>query len=178
VLEMMAQVFSVGMATFRPTGLPSPAMSKRPAAAMAGCDAIVTLGENGAITSFDRAAEEIFDYPASAAVGKHIGILFSAADSPLFAAAPTIDFTRLPFDAPLRAVGKRRDATTFATEITGTAIELGGARRLVLVMRDVTARDRAEAERRTAEARFRSLVEQIPRSPSWARCTKTRTSST
>jgi len=159
---MMAQVFSVGMATFRPTGLPSPAMSKRPAAAMAGCDAIVTLGENGAITSFDRAAEEIFDYPASAAVGKHIGILFSAADSPLFAAAPTIDFTRLPFDAPLRAVGKRRDATTFATEITGTAIELGGARRLVLVMRDVTARDRAEAERRTAEARFRSLVEQIP----------------
>ncbi len=162
VLEMMAQVFSVGMATFRPSALPSPAMPKRPAAAMAGCAAIVTHGEKGANTSFDRAAEEIFDYPASAAVGKHIGILFSAADSPLFADAPTIDFTRLPFDAPLQAVGKRRDGTTFATEISGTAIELGGARRLVLVMRDVTAGDRAEAERRTAEARFRSLVEQIP----------------
>ena len=46
--------------------------------------------------------------------------------------------------------------------MTSTALELGGEQRFVLVVRDVTERDRAEAERRKAEARFRSLVEQIP----------------
>ncbi len=165
VLEMMAQVFSLGMSTFRPSGLPSPAMSKRPAAAMAGCDAIVTLGENGAITSFDRAAEETFDYPANAAVGKHIGILFSQAGSPPFAAAPTTLISPACRLTPARKLSANGATEPPSRPKLTARPSSHGARRLVLWVirgRGFMLGDRAEAERRTAEARFRSLVEQIP----------------
>ena len=162
VLEMMAQVFSVGMSTFRPAGRPSSREAKRPAAMAPGRDAIVSIAPNGAITSFNKAAEEIFDYSDGAAIGRHVGVLFGSADTPLFAAAAGSNISEVILDTPLDGVGKRRDGATFSMELSATAVELGGERRVVLVMRDVTERNRAEAERRTAEARFRSLVEQIP----------------
>ena len=162
VLEMMAQVFSLGISAFRSSGASSPKEKRRPPAVTAANDAIITIDENGIVTSFDKTAEEVFHYIAGAVVGRHIAILFDSVDSPSFGVATTLEDGHVKLSAAADAVGKRREGTTFSMEMTSAALELGGERRFVLVVRDVTERDLAEAERRKAEARFRSLVEQIP----------------
>jgi PAS domain S-box-containing protein len=161
VLEMMARVFSPGTFPFRSAAAPSSSDSKRLAALGPQREAIVTINEDGAIETFNPAAEEIFDYPAPSALGKHVNTLFGAESSPLNAIIGPKS-ARSMMDLAANCMGKRRDGSTFSMELTGTTVELGGERRFVLVVRDVTERDRAEAQRRTAEARFRSLVEQIP----------------
>ena len=162
VLEMMAQVFSLGISTLRPSGALSPKEKRRPPAVRAADDAIVTIDENGIVMSFDKAAEEIFHYSASAVIGRQVAILFDSADTPSFGVTIRFEDGHAKLIVPMDVVGKRREGTTFSIEMTSTSLELGGEQRFVLVVRDVTERDRAEAERRKAEARFRSLVEQIP----------------
>jgi PAS domain S-box-containing protein len=162
VLEMMAQVFSLGTSAFRPSGATSPKEKRRPPAVTTADDAIVTIDQNGIVKSFDQAAEEVFRYSAGAVVGRPIAILFDSIDSPSFGVTTRFEDGHVKLSVPADVVGKRREGTTFSIEMTSTALELGGEQRFVLVVRDVTERDRAEAERRKAEARFRSLVEQIP----------------
>jgi PAS domain S-box-containing protein len=58
--------------------------------------------------------------------------------------------------------GRRRDGTRFSVEITSTDFKLGGERRFIVVVRDLTERNRLELERRKAEARYRTLIEQLP----------------
>lgn len=162
VLEMMAQVFSLGLSTFRPSGTPSPKEKRRPPAVSVADDAIVTIDENGIIASFDEAAEKVFRHSAHAVIGRHIAILFDSVDSPSFGVTTRLENGHVKLSIAADAVGKRREGSAFSMEMTSTALDLGGQRRFVLVVRDVTERDLAEAERRKAEARFRSLVEQIP----------------
>ena len=161
VLEMMAQVFDLGVSTFRSLNAPSPKEPRRLAPVTEGQHAIVTVDDDAIITSFSEAAEKTFDYPARAVIGRSIAILFDSAGAPPIISAGSLN-ERLRLGIPLDAVGKRREGTTFAMEMSSTAVEIGGERRFVIVVRDVTERDRAESERRKAEARFRSLVEQIP----------------
>jgi PAS domain S-box-containing protein len=162
VLEMMAQVFDLGVSTFRSFNAPSPKEPRRLAPVTEGHDAIVSVDDDAIITSFSEAAEKTFDYPARAVIGRPVAILFESAgvSAPAIAAGSLNE--RLRLGIPPDAVGKRREGTTFAMEMSSTAVEIGGERRFVMVVRDVTERDRTESERRKAEARFRSLVEQIP----------------
>ena len=162
VLEMMAQVFDLGVSTFRSFNAPSPKEPRRLAPVTEGHDAIVTVDDSAIITSFSDAAEKTFGYPVRAVIGRPLAILFDSAGIPAPAISAGSRNERLRLGIPLDAVGKRREGTTFAMEMSSTAVEIGGERRFVMVVRDVTERDRAESERRKAEARFRSLVEQIP----------------
>ena len=162
VLEMMAQVFDLGVSTFRSFNAPSPKEPRRLAPVTDGHDAIVTVDDDALITSFSEDAEKTFDYPARAVIGRPVAILFDSAGVPARAISAESLNERLRLGIPLDAIGKRREGTTFAMEVSSTAVEIGGERRFVMVVRDVTERDRTESERRKAEARFRSLVEQIP----------------
>jgi hypothetical protein len=57
---------------------------------------------------------------------------------------------------------RRKDGTTFPVEIQFSCLEMQGARRLMGMARDITERDRVEAEMRESEERFRSMVNSIP----------------
>src|SRR6202167_6371162 len=70
VLEMMAQVFDLGVATFRSTNVPSPKDQRRLAPVTEGHDAIVTVNDDTIITSFSDAAQKILECPASAVMGE------------------------------------------------------------------------------------------------------------
>ncbi|MFQ3617837.1 MAG: PAS domain S-box protein [Cyanobacteriota bacterium] len=57
------------------------------------------------------------------------------------------------------AIGTRKDGSTFPQEVFLTALEDGG---LVCIVQDITARRQADAALREREARFSSLVNNIP----------------
>lgn len=62
----------------------------------------------------------------------------------------------------LEAWGKRKDGTIFPTEVSTRLVTLGDEQLVVACVRDITAHRRAEDRLREAEARYRTLVEQIP----------------
>ncbi|MGB3635234.1 MAG: PAS domain S-box protein [Rubrobacteraceae bacterium] len=57
---------------------------------------------------------------------------------------------------------RRKDGTTFPVEVRIGLFESEGESLLVASVRDITERRRAEEQRREVEARYRTLVEQIP----------------
>jgi PAS domain S-box-containing protein len=122
----------------------------------------MTVDDNGTIESFNEAAEKIFSYARSEVIGRHVSTVLDAPSSPLTSAMSRRGRARARFTIPAGVVGKRRDGSSFSVELTSADINLRNKQRLVLVVRDASERNRAEAERSRAEARYRSLVEQIP----------------
>src|SRR5262249_7202283 len=70
--------------------------------------------------------------------------------------------TGLAQTAERAATGLHADGTTFPLETTVTHVALGGAQLRILAVRGLTDARRTEEQRRKAEARYRTLVEQIP----------------
>ncbi len=62
----------------------------------------------------------------------------------------------------VEALGKKKDGQIFPTEVSTRLVTLDGELRVLVSVRDITRHRRAEQELREAEARYRTLVEQIP----------------
>ena len=153
VLEMMAQVFSLGVATFHTGSVALLQEQRRLAPVTEGEDAIITVDDDAIVTSFSETAERIFGYSASAIVGRQVAILFDSAG--VNAESTRNSDERLRLGIPLDAVGKRREGNTFAVEMSSTVVEIGGQRRFVMSVRDLTERDRANAQKRALHRRRR-----------------------
>jgi PAS domain S-box-containing protein len=125
---------------------------------------LVTVDETGTICSFNGPAERIFGYSATQAIGTHVKTMLGSIGSDWLAAAGNANSGGAGANVSLtrKIDARRRNRTIFPAEITLDHVHFGGQRLAVLVVRDTASQDYAEAERRRAEARFRSLVEQIP----------------
>jgi len=112
-------------------------------------DAIVTIGSDGKIESFNRAAENAFGYSRGEAISLHIGVLLpdpnhAADDQPPFSIE----------ESPLMQVlgrtteheGRRRDGTLFPAEIAINLMQIEGKAKFTGVIRDITERKAAEKE--------------------------------
>lgn len=66
------------------------------------------------------------------------------------------------FQRPSRATATRADGTSFPVSIATTVATVPGHRLRIAVVRDLTAAASRAEQRRKAEARYRTLVEQIP----------------
>jgi PAS domain S-box-containing protein len=62
----------------------------------------------------------------------------------------------------LESLHRRKDGTIFPIEIVSSCISLSGRELVLGIDRDITERKRAEEGLRAAEAKYRTLVEQIP----------------
>jgi PAS domain S-box-containing protein len=163
ILNAKARIFSSSLPVYgHPTTLSGAETRFRSAPATTGADGIMTVDDNGTIESFNEAAEKIFSYARSEIIGRHVSTVLDAPSSPLTSAMSRRGRARARFTIPAGVVGKRRDGSSFSVELTSADINLRNKQRLVLVVRDASERNRAEAERSRAEARYRSLVEQIP----------------
>ena len=109
-------------------------------------DAIITIDENGLISTFNPAAEDIFGYAAGEATGRNINSLMpepkqGAHDGYLGAYLAT---GRANIIGSVRQVtGLRKDGTTFPMELAVSEIRLGDRRMFVGMVRDVTERTKA-----------------------------------
>jgi PAS domain S-box-containing protein len=117
----------------------------------------IVISEKGDVIESNRAFAEMFGYEPSEIVEKN-----------------TLDFT-LPiyhdliqrnslsnYEDPYEVEGIRKDGSTFDIEIRGKSTPYLDRTVYTTAVRDITARKEVEAQLREAEARYRTVVEQIP----------------
>ncbi|MBI5165141.1 MAG: diguanylate cyclase, partial [Magnetospirillum sp.] len=120
-------------------------------------DAIVTFGEDGAIGTYNPAAERIFGYDPFEIVGKNIGVLIPELRRP---------DGRIFVDAYLgerrEVAGLRKIRATFPLELALSAMELGGQKLFVAIGHDITQRKAAEEELRNQKEWLSTLINAMP----------------
>ena len=109
-------------------------------------DAIVTLDGSGSIEQVNAAAETIFGQTADALCGSRISRILPECD-PGFMEGIDGRATSLNADT----VGLRADAVRFPVELSAGVVRLGGQRRAILTIRDVSQRHAAEDQLRQAQ---------------------------
>ena len=117
-------------------------------------DAIVTIDLNGAIISFNPAAERIFGYSPEEISGKKAAdllcdVMLTAENLELLASR----------DEPLppqihKVTCQRKDGQPLKLEITVSLLLLAGASQFLVIMRDITKRLSLEQETREMQARL------------------------
>jgi two-component system sensor kinase FixL len=115
-------------------------------------DAIIVIGENGLIESFSPAAEQLFGWSASEAIGLNVSILMpspyrAAHDSYLERYRRTGE--RRIIGIGRIVVGQRRDGSTFPMELAVGEMNLPSGRSFTGFVRDLT--DRQDTDKRLQE---------------------------
>ncbi|HUF50703.1 MAG TPA: PAS domain S-box protein [Longimicrobiales bacterium] len=111
-------------------------------------DAIISVDENFQITLFNQGAEAMFGYTATEVLGRELSMLLphrfrGAHDGHMrhFAVSGTV---ARRMGERQEIAGLRKDGTEFAAEASISKLDLFGSMVFTVVMRDITARKRAE----------------------------------
>ena len=119
-------------------------------------DGLITVDKNGKIQSFNLAAERIFGYTASEAVGRDIHLLFTNTFTDIFENNNTEKTFNIEQLAPFETEGKRKNGNTFHVETSVNEVCQIDGSIYILVCRDIT-------ERKQSEAKIKSLQEDLER---------------
>lgn len=129
-------------------------------------DAIVSVAASGRIVLANPAAEQMFGWPQAELIGRPLNDLiparlhqrhdrhmqgFAASDRPAGAMGRATDL-----------VACRADGSEFPIEASIFRTEAGGERRMTAIVRDITERQRTDAELRASAARYRHLFYDHP----------------
>jgi PAS domain S-box-containing protein len=166
LLEMMATVGSqVGQFVARRRAEEEVRASESQLRAMleAALDAIVTMDADGRVAGWNHAAEAIFGYTASEAIGRDMAELIvppglrdahrRGLARQLKGAPPVV------LDRRLELTGIRRDGTELPVELTITRIALPGPPMFTGYLRDITERTKADQELRASRARLVAVAD-------------------
>jgi PAS domain S-box-containing protein len=128
-------------------------------------DAMVIINERGEIVLVNSQTEKLFGYRPCEMIGQPVELLvpdrFRAghvAQRNAFLADPS----PRPMGAHLELFGRRKGGEEFPVEISLAPLMTEEGLWVTSTLRDATERRQAEARLRRAEARYRSLVEEIP----------------
>lgn len=121
-------------------------MNQLQAVMMMAADAIITTNEQGIIDSFNEAAADIFGYIMEEVVGQNIALLIpSAGGQPCWCSQAT---GANHAGSACETIGRRKNGETFPVEIAVSEVGFDNRRIFTIILRDVTARKRAEEELR------------------------------
>jgi len=126
-------------------------------------DAVITMGPEGRIVEFNRAAEEMFGYERAEITGRTVAdtivphSLREAHHRGLARYLVTGEASVIGKRVEL--VGRRANGTEFPVELSITTVQLDRRRLFTAYLRDITERKQAEDALRKSEERFRALVE-------------------
>ena len=118
----------------------------------AAVDAIVLLDATGRVTLSNAAADLMFAPPGGTAAGKRFADC--VVDSDRMELARWLDAPVAGDARNLALLGLRPDGTSFSIEASAAEVSLGGASHRLLVIRDITVREKAEAERLELQKRL------------------------
>jgi two-component system, LuxR family, sensor kinase FixL len=112
-------------------------------------DAIITIDERGSIRTFNRAAEKLFQFPASEVVGKNVKVLM-----PQPYRREHDDYMHNYHSTGHRKIigigrdvtGKRKDGSTFPMYLAVSEVNVNGQRLYTGIIRDITEQRRLEQE--------------------------------
>lgn len=129
-------------------------------------DAIISIDEEQKITLFNTGAERIFGYSTSEALGRPLELLlpeqFQARHKQYIREFAATGRTARQMGERLPILGRRKSGEEFPAEATISKLEVDGTRLLTVILRDITARKRAEEGLRNSEERFRTAFEDAP----------------
>jgi PAS domain S-box-containing protein len=121
-------------------------------------DAVVTMDAGGRVIGWNHAAEAIFGYASSEAIGRDMAELIVP---PALRVAHRGGLRRyreteapVALDRRLELTGMRRDGSEFPVELTITRIPVAGPATFTGYLRDITDRTRAVSELRASRARL------------------------
>ncbi|WP_342381492.1 PAS domain S-box protein [Myxococcus stipitatus] len=120
-------------------------------------DAILTIDEAQHVTLFNAGAERIFGSSASEALGRPLDVFIQEPRVLL----ETSGAGRAG-EERRRLVGLRKSGERFPAEATLGDVRVDGMRLQVVILRDISARVRAEEARRNREELFRTAFEHTP----------------
>ena len=105
---------------------------------------VTSVDEQGAIRSFNPAAERIFDYPENEIIGQNIGLLFPPQGQ---GQGQHIDYLEnylktgtKAFGVTTEVAGLRRNGATFPLDIAVVEMHGGERRMFVVILRDISER--------------------------------------
>ncbi|QSQ25412.1 PAS domain S-box protein [Pyxidicoccus parkwayensis] len=143
------------------------ASEARLAAIVSGAaDAIISIDGAQRITVFNEGAEHIFGYSAREALGQSLDLLIPERYHQLHrqhvALFTTGTESSRTMAERLPIVGRRKSGEEFPAEASLSKVDLDGAHLLTVMLRDISARKRAEEVLRNSEEHFRTAFEDAP----------------
>jgi PAS domain S-box-containing protein len=136
--------------------------ARKDAVLRAALDCVVILDHQGLIVEVNPATEETFGWTRSDAVGRPFLEIAVAPDHRAELATVLGSEESPLLGARLEVLALRSDHRTFPAEAAITRVDVAGQRLFAVSMRDVTKRREQEERMREAEAKYRTLVEQLP----------------
>ncbi|MEW6265679.1 MAG: PAS domain S-box protein [Thermodesulfobacteriota bacterium] len=127
-------------------------------------EGIVTIDDQGLITSFNRAAESIFGYKSEEVLGKNLTLLMPSPDREQHPGylEKYLSTAEKRITGPGREVeGRRKDGTDFPLELSVSEVVINNRRVFTGLLRDITERKRVERELRIKESAIQSSLNSI-----------------
>ena len=136
----------------------------------AALDAVITIDHLGCVLEFNVAAERIFGFAKQDVLGRELAALIvppALRESHRRALERWNELGPTPgagtlLGRRLEVQAMRSDGTTFPAELAISRVDLPGPPLFTACLRDVSERTQTEDRLRTAEFRYRTLVEQLP----------------
>ena len=124
-------------------------------------DGILTIGEEGLVQSFNRAAERIFGYRAAEVIGRNVSMLMpqpyrAEHDGYLYNYLTTRRKKIIGIGREVE--GMRKDGTVFPLELSVGEVVVSGQRVFTGIIRDITDRKSAEQEARRRQDELAHLT--------------------
>jgi PAS domain S-box-containing protein len=135
--------------------------ARKDAILRAALDAVVIVDHEGLIAEVNTATEETFGWTRPDAVGKpFLELVVAAQDRGSLADVLTAGSPLL--GSRLEITALRSDRRSFPAELAITRVDVPGPLLFAVSLRDVTKRHQRDERLRQAEAKYRTLVEQLP----------------
>lgn len=135
---------------------------RKDAVLRAALDCVVIVDHEGLVTEVNPATEETFGWTRTDAIGKRFLDLVVAPEHRDDLAGVFETGSGPLLGAPLEINALRSDLRSFPAEVAITRVDVPGPMLFAVSLRDVTKRRERESRLRETEAKYRTLVEQLP----------------